>query len=255
MCRQRLMEFRQSLRSLQPFKESAAGVGPGISILPVGCTKLEDAVDQFVKRIPEQDMVDLDGKVQEALQTKQKSLARICLSPQAPQLLGELEALMQTQAEKFVAARMRETDAADFFLKQYQKDEDIAKDIAGAFHHALPPLPSGERVGVRRPDEFHILTVPAGPSGEKFADHARRAMQGMVDPTSGMEPFVVGFCSAPSVPSTVYAVTNRGNNPLFSDRIYSSGDLGKSFHPQASIDGARINDWLGHRSISMVSTA
>jgi hypothetical protein len=172
MCRQRLMEFRQSLLSLQPFKESAAGVGPGISILPIGCTKLEDAVDQFVKRIPEQDVVDLDQKVQEAIQTKQKSLARICLSPQAPQLLGELEALMQTQAEKFVAARMRETDAADFFLKQYQKDEDIAKDIAGAFHQAEPGL-----AGAAEGSEFHVLTLPAGPSGEKLGAHARRAMK------------------------------------------------------------------------------
>src|SRR4029077_4637966 len=153
MCRKRLMEFRHSLLSLQPFKESAAGVGPGISILPIGCTKLEDAVNQFVKQIPEQDVVDLDAKVQEAIQTKQKSLAHICLSPQAPQLLSELEALMQTQAEKF--ARMRETDAADFFLKQYDKEEDIAKDIAGAFHQAAPSLIDAAQGG-----EFHVLTVP-----------------------------------------------------------------------------------------------
>src|SRR5919201_7016960 len=68
MCRKRLMEFRQSLLSLQPFKESAAGVGPGISVMPVGCVKVEDAVHQFVKQIPEQEVVDLDAKVQEAIQ-------------------------------------------------------------------------------------------------------------------------------------------------------------------------------------------
>lgn len=179
MCRKRLMEFRHSLLSLQPFKESAAGVGPGISILPLGCTKLEDAASQLVKQLPEQDVVDLDAKVQEAIQNKQKSLAHICLSPQAPQLLGELEALMQTQAEKFVAARMRESDAADFFLKQYQNDEDIAKDIAGAFHHADLSLRAREteQTGKSHSGEFHVLTVPTGPSGEKFAEHARRAMK------------------------------------------------------------------------------
>src|SRR5262249_9626954 len=100
MCRKRLMEFRHSLLSLQPFKESAAGVGPGISILPVGCAKLEEAVDKFVKQIPEQDLVDLDRQVQEAVKTKLKSLVSVCLSSQAPQLLSELEMLMQTQTEK-----------------------------------------------------------------------------------------------------------------------------------------------------------
>jgi hypothetical protein len=78
---------------------------------------------------------------------------------------------------------MPESDAADFFLKQYEKDEDIARDIAGAFHQAalaLPPLPSGERPaapGGVRGSEFHVLGVPTGPAGERFAEHARVAMK------------------------------------------------------------------------------
>src|SRR5439155_9282419 len=127
---------------------------------------------------------DLDRQVQEMVQTKLKSLVNICLSSQAPQLLGELEAHMQTVAEKFVAARMTESDAADFFLKQYENDEDIAKDIAGAFHQAtpsLPPLPLGECPGapggVRGSGEFHVLGVPTGPAGERFAQHARAALK------------------------------------------------------------------------------
>jgi len=174
------MEFRHSLKSLQPFKESAAGVGPGISILAVGCAKIEEAGDQFVKTIPESELRDLDLQVQEMVRTKLKSLVNVCLSSQAPQLLGELEAHMQTVAEKFVAARMPESDAADFFLKQYEKDEDIAKDITGAFHQAAPTLLTptpGERAGEKRSTEFHVLGVPTGPAGERFAEHARSAMK------------------------------------------------------------------------------
>jgi len=97
---------------------------------------------------------------------------------------------MQTQAEKFVAARMRETDAADFFLKQYENDEDIAKDIAGGFHQARVSsewcLVTGETADPtthHSPDtthslsEFHVLGVPSGPAGERFAQHARAAMK------------------------------------------------------------------------------
>jgi hypothetical protein len=188
MCRKRLMEFRHSLHSLQPFKESAGGVGPGISILPVGCAKLEEAVDQFVKAIPEQDLLDLDRQVQEAVKNKMKSLVSICLSSQASQLLGELEMLMQMYAEKFVAARMHETDAADFFLKQYQNEEEIAKDIAGAFHQATPEIHPADssfraremertRTDESQPGDFHVLGVPAGAAGERFAEHARNTMK------------------------------------------------------------------------------
>ena len=87
--------------------------------------KIEEAVDSFVKRIPEPELRDLDRQVQEMVQTKLKSLVNICLSSQAPQLLGELEAHMQTVAEKFVAARMTESDAADFFLKQYEEETSL----------------------------------------------------------------------------------------------------------------------------------
>lgn len=174
MCRQRLQEFRRSLRKLQPFQEIAGGVGPGISILPLGCATLEEAVDQVVARIPEPDLVGLDRQIQEKLEAQSKSLVKICLSAQAPQLLTELEILMQAQAEKFAAARMNETDAADFFLKQYQEDKEIAKDIVGAFHQADPAISDSEKG-----KEIHALTVPAGPAGERFADHARQAMAGI----------------------------------------------------------------------------
>src|SRR5262249_15753557 len=125
---------------LQPFKESGAGIGPGISILPLGCATMEQAVDQFVRGIPDNDLTDLDRQVQERVVVQLKSLVRVCLSSQAPQLLTDLEILMQAQAEKFISTRMRETDVADFFLKQYQEDADIDKDIAGAFHQAGPGL-------------------------------------------------------------------------------------------------------------------
>ena len=191
MCRQRLQEFHRSLGSNQPFKESAAGVGPGISILPVGCTALEEAVRKWVGEISESEFVEFDRMVQEALQIKLKSLVQVCLSAEAPRLLGELEVLMQAQGEKFMAARIHETDAADFFLKQYQQDADIAKDIQGAFHQAAPDLGKSE---IRNPKfenqasetrpvagvqnaEIHVLTVPVGPASERFGQHARAAMK------------------------------------------------------------------------------
>jgi hypothetical protein len=189
MCRQRLQEFHRSLGSNQPFKESSAGVGPGISILPVGCTALEEAVRKWVGEISEPEFLEFDQMVQEALQIKLKSLVQICLSAEAPRLLGELEVLMQAQGEKFMAARIRETDAADFFLKQYQQDADIAKDIQGAFHQAAPDLvkseirnPKSEVQGTKsvagvQNAEIHVLTVPVGPAGERFDQHARAAMK------------------------------------------------------------------------------
>src|SRR5207244_12710569 len=57
-------------------------------------------------------------------------------------------------------------------LEQYPKDADNAKDISGAFHQAAPGL-----AGAAEGSEFHVLTLPAGPSVEKFAEHARQAMK------------------------------------------------------------------------------
>jgi hypothetical protein len=185
MCRQRLQEFHRSLTTLQPFKESAAGVGPGITILPLGCVIMDEAVKQIVSQVPESDLVDLDRQIQEKLESQQKSLARICLSSQAPQFLNELEVQMQALAEKFTNTRMTETDAADFFLKQYQQDKEIAKDIVGAFHQAAPALTKSEKAGSpeagsKTPNiEIHALSVPSGPAGERLANHACGAMTGI----------------------------------------------------------------------------
>src|SRR5260370_41827754 len=106
MSRQRLQEFHRSLGSLQPFQESAAGAGPGISILPLGCATLEQAVKKFVAGVSEPELADFDRKVQEGLQTELKSLVQICMSPQAPHLLGELELLTQAQGDTFLAPRI-----------------------------------------------------------------------------------------------------------------------------------------------------
>jgi hypothetical protein len=175
MCRKRLEEFRRSLHSLQPFKESGAEVGPGISLLPVGCGTIEEAVKQFVQMIKPEELTALDAKMQEVIRAKLKSLVNVCLNPAAPKLLGELEIAMQEQAEAFVEPRLNETSTAAFFLKQYQQEQEMLKDIAGGFHQAAPSLTPPSTSA----PEIHVLTVPAGPAGERFADLARQAMFGI----------------------------------------------------------------------------
>jgi hypothetical protein len=180
MCRKRLEEFRRSLQALQPFKEAGAEVGPGISLLPVGCATMEEAVKLFVRTIEPAELTDLDGKIQQVIRGKLKSLVNVCLNAAAPKLLGELEMAMQEQAEAFVAPRIGDSDTAQFFLKQYQQEAEMLKDIAGAFHQASPPsLEGAGDKGDGNSSDIHVLTVPAGPAGEQFALLARQAMPGV----------------------------------------------------------------------------
>ena len=69
---------------------------------------------------------------------------------------------MQTVAEKFVAARMTESDAADFFLKQYENDEDIANALTFVYNSFGN---SGLEV---KPEEVKALRAePPDPEGPK----------------------------------------------------------------------------------------
>jgi hypothetical protein len=184
MCRKRLEEFRRSLQTLQPFKESGAEVGPGITLLPVGCANLDEAVKLFARAIDPAELVDWDAKIQEVIHGKLKSLVNVCLNAAAPKLLGELEMALQEQAEAFIAPRLGEADTAEFFLKQYQQEQDMVKDIAGGFHQASPlSLGSGtagstEAAPSAGATDIHVLTVPAGSAGERFIELARKAMPG-----------------------------------------------------------------------------
>jgi serine/threonine protein kinase len=248
MCRQRLQEFHRSLATLQPFKESAAGVGPGITILPLGCATVDEAVDKIVAGVPEADLKELDRQIQEKLENQQKSLARICLSSQAPQLLNELEVMMQSLAEKFTAARMTETDAADFFLRQYHEDKEIAKDIVGAFHQAAPslaksefrnPTPKADPLEARSNEsklrDLYALTVPLGLAGERFADHARRAMAGIDLGVAAGTDDILFYREIPNL--KLEDLTQLG--PRF-QQAYQEMSAQQNFTPHSRCD---ITDW------------
>lgn len=105
---------------------------------------------------------------------------------------------------------------------------DVTPDVAFVFGNTSEAFAFHGQGGV---------LVTAGRSGfhrsESRGARWKRSMNGFLD-ASGVEPFALGLCQAPSLPDTVYAATigNTGD-----DRLFRTDDFGETWRPLALTEG------------------
>jgi hypothetical protein len=162
-CRSRLQELQRGLQDPPaPAARPPARVA-GRLLLPAGSRTLDEATDHLFQAVTAEQVRDLDLLIQAVLQHQLRGLAHVCLA--SLNLLPDLEALLQQQAEAFVEARLGGVHVVDVYLGQFGSAERAGRDLAAVYAEAAPQLVPSQRDD---PDEVRVLAAPADAAGERF---------------------------------------------------------------------------------------
>jgi hypothetical protein len=180
-CRVRLAEL---LRMLEEAPASASTGGPGAKpegigrrLFASGCKDLAEAVEQFLDGFGPDDLLELDGQVEEVLKRQFTALVHVCL--RSANILKNVEAALLAAARDFAATKLPESSAAELFLEQQPDEETAADEVAGFYAEAAPELTAAR--DPRRGSavaELCVVAAPPGPGGDRFRALVRRALPG-----------------------------------------------------------------------------
>ena len=169
-CRARLGELLKTFEDNPGGPgEKAAGEVPGRNLLPRGCATVEQAVEEVMKDQTPEQLAALEEKMQAMICRQFTALVHVCLTPS--NMLRNVETAMQQEAEAAVKGTLAWSDATELFLEQHPDETEAQAAIAAAFEEAVGELSGGE--GVR---ELCVLSVPAGPAGDRFRELAKEAL-------------------------------------------------------------------------------
>ncbi len=193
-CRARLGDLLNTFKEQLSAPRAEGEVGRGRSLLPAGCATLDEAIGQFHQSLGADELRELDQQMQKMIRQQFTALVHVCLTPS--NLLKNLEAAMQREAEAFVAARLTTTNVVDMYLAQQGSEEEAQADLVDALDEAAPDLADAR---ASRNSEIQVLVVPAGPAGEKLAELARTSLPKVTLLTDPHSDDIVFYREVPQV--------------------------------------------------------
>lgn len=169
-CRERLLDMKRKLIESPMENASISTTMLTRALLPEGCRTLAESVESIRARLSNEDLNELDRRVQQLINQDFSSLVQVCLG--SANRLKELEKSMLRLAGEFVSGRIGNTQVADIYLAQYQSDEQVREDLGNMFAEAAPKLCSPRQ----QSSEIAILATPANPSGGKIRRLAQQTV-------------------------------------------------------------------------------
>ncbi len=169
-CRARLGELARAFTERREVGADGAGRGPSVPgrfLFPGGCVTLDAAAEHVFRGITAEQVAALDERIEEMVRQQFTALVHVCLT--SANLLRNLEAAMQEQAETLVKGSLSAQNAAELFFAEYPHPGAAEEAFRAAFDEAAPELTARGR-------EVCVLVVPPGPAGGRFRDLARRVL-------------------------------------------------------------------------------
>jgi hypothetical protein len=209
--------------------EAPAGSGsiasaPGLNLLPAGCHNPDEAIEELLESIHDQDIRDLDQQIQEMIVQQFTSLVEACTT--SANVFRSLEDHMRRLAEAFVAGRLTAANVVDMFLAHYPDEDAAAGEIANAYHEAVPEM--ARSLSCPEP-EIRILALPPGESAAAFRTLVRKALPNIPLAITESADDVIFYREQPGLPldqlpllgpaaQKVYGPMTSGDNFTFSSR-------------------------------------
>lgn len=227
-CRARLGEMQRSFDTPPPGGVTESSFRR--DFFPAGCRNLDEAVAQFLARLTPADVQELDAQVQEQITQQFTALRYVCLT--SSNLLRNLEHAMQGVAETFVSTLVGSTNVAEMFLAHYEEPTAAVRAIQEAYQAAAPETPNQSPSA---PEEVCVLAVPAGESGQRFAELAREALHGVDFDLSQSPDDIVFYRELPRV-----ALADLEQVGPLASEAYNQMTTLEHFTPHSRID---ITEW------------
>jgi len=170
-CRTRLTDLLKAF-SRPPDATQMLDLGPGRHLFAPGCRSLDDAVAAMLKTVTQDELVDLDTRVQTAIQNTFKALVHVCTTA-ANNIIREVEAVILQELEQAIKTRLGNNNIVDTFLSQSRGSGGAGGEIASAFDEATPKLTAGP---ITSGEVVSVIVVPGDPAAEQFKQLARKAV-------------------------------------------------------------------------------
>lgn len=162
---------RHRVEGLLPFLAPDPNVGVHLptqrDLYPVGCNSVSESSKRFVDVLSDDDLIDLDRRVQEALVARQGGLFHTCLN--ATDGLASLLELVQEETRTYLDERLGEVDLAGMFWQRYGTPDAIVRELHRAYEEAEPALVGP---GPWAKEEIAVFAGPAGLGGNPIRELA-----------------------------------------------------------------------------------
>ncbi len=163
-CRQRIQEHHKVLVSEADQKLPDEVIG---SMVPAGCTSLEDAAQRYLKVLNDDDLNALENKFQDALSTQMGGVFESCLNTaEGPTAI--LRILRQTTRD-YLDQRLGEVDFFAMMKQHHGNTHAVGITVAKAIEDAQPALLGN---GPWSKNEVCVYLAPPGQSGLRITQLA-----------------------------------------------------------------------------------
>jgi hypothetical protein len=134
-CRQRLEASRQAL--VGDLEHTRVSVGPR-QVMPPGCPTIEDAARKFLSVLTDEDLAELEVRIQDVVEQEAGSLYQACLNTTAGAEF--LLRAVREESRAYLEARLGEVDFAGMLANQFGGPDGMAEALARAAKDATPDL-------------------------------------------------------------------------------------------------------------------
>jgi hypothetical protein len=169
-CRQRLETSRQLL--VGDLEHTRASVGPR-QVMPPGCPTIEEAARKFLSVLTDEDLAELEVRIQAVVEQEAGSLYQACLNTTAGTEV--LFRAVREESRAYLEARLGEVDFTGMLANQFGGPDGVAEALARAAKDAAPEL-----VGPGPWSRFGVTVI--GAPGGGTSDSLRHTAAGFAPP-------------------------------------------------------------------------
>jgi len=163
-CRNRIEEFRHELIA---DAERPAGFPAENEVLPVGCGTTEDAAQRFLQVLNDDDLTELEARVQKGIASEFGGVYEACLnSTEGPDALLRI---MRRSTREYLDQRLGEVDLAGMMKQKFGSSQALRSALHHTYEEAEPKL-TGK--GPWASSEQVTFSAPEGAGGEPIINHA-----------------------------------------------------------------------------------
>jgi len=179
-CRQRLEGFRLAI--VGELEQLPAGVGPG-RLMPPGCPTVEEAAQKFLAFLTDDDLTELEHRIQVAIEQTAGGLYQACLNTTAgPEVLLRV---VREESRAYLEVRLGEVDLPAMLAARFGGADGVSRALARAVAEAAPELVGPgpwARTGLT------VVGTPPGAAGETVRQAALGAVDPAVEPVAADTP-------------------------------------------------------------------
>lgn len=153
------VKAQENLMQLVAESESLAPPVRPDDLLPVGCASIEEASQRFLKILTDDDLIELEQRVQHDILKEFGGLYEACMNSAGSERLLRI---LRNATRGYLNDRLGEVDLAGMLKQKYPSKSAFALAIAKSYADAEPKLVSG---GLWARSEVAIFGAPEGDSG------------------------------------------------------------------------------------------